>query len=98
MQDNAFAVADFLVHQKGLDVCSLVTRQLNDFPRVLVLLDGTVTRKVLFEGLANSLNVQIVGQTGDGCDTFSAVTLLDTNVDLFLGSSAGIVSGILEGV
>ncbi len=98
MQNDRFAVTDFLVHQKGLDVCSLVTRQLNNLPHVLVLLDGTVTREILLEGLANSLNVQIVGQTGDGRDTFSSVALLDTNVDLFLGASAGVVSGVLEGV
>ena len=98
VQHNTFAVTDFLVHQKGFHVCSLITRKLYDFPRILVLLNGTVATEILLEGLANPFDVQVIGQTGDGCDTFSSVTLLHTNVNLFFRVSTGIVSGVLEGV
>ena len=98
MQDDASGVADFLVHQKGLDVCSLVSRKLNDFPYFLVLLNGTVATEILLECLANSLNVEIVGQAGDGRDTLAPVSLLDTDVNLFFGVSPGVVSGVLKGV
>ena len=91
-------MADFLVHQKGLDVCSLVSRKLNDFPYFLVLLDGTVATEILLECLANSLNVEIVGQAGDSRDTLASVSLLDTDVNLFFGVSSGVVSGVLKGV
>ena len=91
-------MTDFLVHQKGLDVCSLVARQLNDFPRVLVLLNGTVATEILLKGLANPLDIEVFGQTSDGCDTFASIALLDTDVDLFFGVSPGFVSGVLEGV
>ena len=98
VQDHASGVADFLVHQKGLDVCSLVSRKLNDFPYFLVLLDGTVATEILLECLANSLNVEIVGQAGDSRDTLASVSLLDTDVNLFFGVSSGVVSGVLKGV
>lgn len=98
MQDDAFGVADFLVHQETLDVCSLVSRKLNDFPHVLVLLNGTVTTEILLECLANSFDVEVVGQTGNSRDTLASVSLLDTDVDLFLGGSSGVVSGVLKGV
>jgi hypothetical protein len=98
VQHNTFAMTNFLVHQKGFHVCSLITRKLNDFPRILVLLDGTVATEILLERFANPFDIQVIGQTGDGCDTFSSVTLLHTNVNLFFSVSTGIVSGVLEGV
>ena len=96
VQDNVFSMADFLVDQKSLHVCSLITRQLNDFPDFLVLLDGTVARKVLFEDLANSFHVEVMGQTRDSCDTLSSITLLHTNVDILFSFVSGLVSGILK--
>jgi hypothetical protein len=60
VKDNTVVEANLLVHEEGLHICSLVPRQLNDFARILVLLDGSVTGKVLLEGLTNSLDIQIV--------------------------------------
>ena len=96
MQDNAFTVTDFLIHQKVLDVGSLVTGQLDDFTDLVVLLNGTVATEILLEGLANSLDVQIVRQPSYSCNTFSSISLLDANVHLFLGVTTRLVSGILK--
>ena len=98
VQHNAFAVANFLVHKEGFHICSLVTRQLNNLPRILVLLDSTVATEILLESFANSFDVQVIRQSSDSRDTFSSVALLHTNVNLFFGVSTGIVSGVLEGV
>jgi hypothetical protein len=98
VQDNIFGMTNFLITQKGLDVCSLISRQLNNFTRFFILLNGTVATEILFESLANALHVQIVGQTRNRRDTLSTVTLLDAHVNLFFGRSSSLVSGVLEGV
>ena len=61
VQHNIFAVTNFLIHEESFDVRSLVTRQLNNFSRILVLLYSTVTTKILLESLANSFDVQVLG-------------------------------------
>mmetsp|Transcript_31297 Transcript_31297/g.91261 ORF Transcript_31297/g.91261 Transcript_31297/m.91261 type:complete len:103 (+) Transcript_31297:95-403(+) len=91
-------MTDFLIYQKVLHVGSLITRKLNDFPNLFIFLNSTVARKVLFKGLANSFNVQIIRQSSYRSNTFSAVTLLDTNVNLFFRSVSSLVSSILKGV
>ena len=91
-------MADFLINQKVLHIRSLITGQLNDFTNLVVLLHGTVATEILLESLANSLNIQIVCQTSYCCDTLSAVSLLDTNVNLFFRITTSIVSGVFKGV
>ena len=91
-------MTDFLIDKEFFDVRSLVTRKLNNFSRVLVFLYGTVAIEILFKSLANSLNVQVIGQTGNGCDTFSSVSLLNTNVNFLLRVAASLVVGVLKGV
>jgi hypothetical protein len=98
MQYNAFSMTDFLINQKSLHIRSLITGQLNDIANLVVLLHGTVATEVLLESLANSLNIQIVCQTSYCCDTLSAVTLLDTNVNLSFRITTSIVSGVFERV
>jgi hypothetical protein len=98
VQDNIFGMTNFLVTQKGLDVCSLISRQLNNFTRFFVLLDGTVATEILFKSLANAFHVQIVRQTRNRRNTLSTVTLLHAHVNLFFGRSSSLVSGVLKGV
>ena len=97
MQNNLLAVANFLVYQELLDDCSLVSTELNDISDFCVFLDGSVAAKVLFKSLTNSLDVQVVGQAGNGCDTLATVSLLDTHVNLFIGRSSALgISGVFE--
>jgi hypothetical protein len=98
VQDNILAMANLLVHQKGLDIRSLITGQLNDVANFLIILNGTVATEILLERLANSLRVQVIRQTGYCRHTFTTITLLDTNVDLFLRRVSGPVSSVLKGV
>ena len=76
MEYNAVGEADFLIHQETLYIGSLVTGQLNNFAHVFVLLHGTVTGEILLECFADSLNVEIVSEASDSCDTFTTVPLL----------------------
>jgi hypothetical protein len=98
VQHNILSEANFLIHQKTLDICSLVPTQLNDFSSFFVIFNRTVARKVLFESLANAFHVQIVGQTRHRCDTLAAVSLLHAHVNLFFRRRATFVASVLEGV
>ena len=99
VKNNIVLVANLLIDKELHYVRSLVTTKLDDLSTLLVLLHGTVTRKVLLEGFANALDVKVVGKTGNGGDTFSAVSLLDTDVNLLGGGLASLVLGrILEGI
>jgi hypothetical protein len=99
VQDDILSMANFLVHQKGLDIGSLVSRKLNHITDFQILLNGTVTTEILLEGLANSLRIEILCNASYGRNTFSSISLLDTDVNLFLrGSSSVFVSGVLKGV
>ena len=99
VQNNLRGVANFLVRQKCLDICSLVSTQLNNLTNLFVFLNGAVARKVLLECLAYSLNVQIISKTCYGCNTLSSISLLDSNVHLIRsrsGASLGVVKCICE--
>ena len=98
MQNHALCVANFLVDQEFFHVGSLVSTQLDDLSHFHILLHGAVATEILLEGLANALDIQVVGQTCHGCDTLSTVSLLDTDVHFFFRRDAALVSGILKGV
>jgi hypothetical protein len=58
---------------------------------------GSVATEILFECLAYSFNVKVISETGNCRDTFSSVSLLDTDMDLLFRRRT-LVSGVLEGV
>jgi hypothetical protein len=98
VQYHAFGETYFLIDQKTLDIRSLITRQLNNLSSFFIFLNRTIARKVLFEGLANSFDVQIVSKALNGGDTFSSVSLLNANVHLVLGRRASLIARVLKGV
>lgn len=98
VQDDILSVANFLIHQKCLDIGSLISRKLNHITDFQILLDGTVTTEILLEGLANSFGVEILRNASNCRNTFSSISLLDTNVNLFFRGSSVLVSGVLKGV
>ena len=98
MQHNACGMTNLLIHQKVLDIGSLVSTQLDDFSHFQILLDGAITTEILLKGFANALHVQVVGESCHCGNTFSSISLLDTNVNLFFGGGAALVSGIIESV
>ena len=98
MQNNALRVANLLIHQKRLDVCSLISTQLNDFAHLLVFLNGTVAGKVLFECFADAFDIQVVSETGYSRDTLASVSLLHTDVHFFFRRSSALVARVLKRV
>ena len=99
VQHNVLLVADLLIGQELHHHRSLISRQLDDLIFLLVLLHCPIAREILLEGLANALNVQVVGEASDGGDTLAPVALLDANVDFLVGALAALVLGrVVEGV
>lgn len=98
MKHDTFSVTYFLINQKVLYICSLVTGELNYLSDFFVLLHCPVTTKILLECLANALDIQVVGQTSYRRNTLTAVTLLDTDMDFFFRVSSGIVSSVFKRV
>ena len=80
MDHNVLLPIDLLVHKEVTHVRSLISLELNDLAMLLILHDGAVARKALLPRLQNQLQVQIGSQSLDGCDTLSAVSLLNTNM------------------
>lgn len=91
-------MTDFLIHKKFLHVCPLIPTQLNNLFIVLILLNGSVAREIFLKCLTYALNIQVVRKTSYGGDTFSSVTLLNTNVNLVSLGRTGLISGVLERV
>ena len=99
VKDNVILVTNFLIDQKLHNIRSLIPAQLNNLTALLILLHCAIAREILLEGLADALNVKVVGKTGDGRDTLASVALLDSNVDLFGGClTTGVLGRVLEGV
>ena len=92
VQHNKVRSADLLIHQKVLDIGSLIPLKLNDLLLFVVFLNSSVARKILLEGFANALNVQIVGETCHGRDTLATISLLNSNVDFLFGVMATVSS------
>lgn len=90
-------MANLLIHQKALNVRPLIPTQLNNLPHLLINLYRPITGEVLLERFADSFDVKVVGEAGDGCDTFTAVTLLDADMDFFFALGVAVRS-VVKGV
>ena len=88
--------ADLLVDEEAVHVRPLVAGQLDDLAHLAVLRDRPVALEVLLEGLADALDISIVGQALNGGNTLPPVALLHADVDLRLVSL--IFVRIIEGV
>jgi hypothetical protein len=89
-------MANFLIHQKGFDVRSLISRQLDNLAYFVVFLHGTVATEILLESFADSLNIQIIRESCHRSNTLSPISLLHTNVNFFFRIAAALVAGILK--
>ena len=98
VKNDAISETDFLIHQKALHIRSLISRQLNHLSGFFVFLDGAVAGKILLEGFANALNIQIVRETSYRGNRFSSTTLLNAYVNFFFSLYSIVIAGVLKGV
>jgi len=96
-------LGDTLLREEVGYLETLITLQLNDFARLLIIDEGTVASKFLLECLEQFLRIVLLGQTLQGCQSLSTISLLNTNMDVVLlrpnvlGISK-LVSFVCEGV
>jgi len=98
VQYNRLGMTDLLIHQKGFNIRSLITTQLNDFTNFLVTLHRPITREILLECLADSFNIKIIRQSCNGSDTLSSISLLYSNVNFFFRRATTLISSIFKRV
>lgn len=61
---------------------SLVTLQLDNLSKLIVLHNVTVASKILLQNLENSLEIVLIWNSLDGRQGLTAISLLDTDVDV----------------
>ena len=83
--------------QELADLGSLVALQLDDLAHLVVLDHVAVAAKVLPQDLQDALEVVLLGDALHGGQRFSAVSLLDTDVDV-VGGGGFVVAGVSKGV
>lgn len=82
MENNLVVMTDFLINKEITDIGSLVPRELNDFSQITLVLYISIALKSFLQCASDSLGIKVISQTLNGCDTLSAISLLDTNVDV----------------
>ncbi len=79
---------NLLINQPLLYIVSLVALQLNYLTHFFILSNAAVAIETLLHGLADTLEIQIIIETLNSCDTFATITLLDTDMDFGTTASA----------
>ena len=89
-----------LIHEKFLNVLSLVSLELNDLTHFGIVHDSTIAGKLLFDNLEDLLLVKFLRETLDGGQGLTSISLLDSymNVILRLLSFSGVFVGLGEGI
>merc|ERR1719427_1779835 len=96
---DAILLSDFAVNKKLLNVISLISGELNDFTILFVVDNRSVTIELLFESFREFLLVVFLFYSLQGCNGFTSVTLLNTNVNLVLKHFArDLILGFVSGV
>ena len=76
---------NFFLQQEGLDRVALITLKLKNLcPCFFVLQDSPVAAMFFLNGLQNALQIESFRQTSYCCNRFTAVTLLNADVDVAL--------------
>ena len=88
---NLIFVANLLVNKELSDVCSLVSRQLQNLSKLRIHQYASVALESLLQSFGDLQNVQIVGKSLNGGNAFTTISLLHTN--MYLGS---ILSGVVR--
>lgn len=89
---------DILFSEKGLNLFALVSLELDDLAKFLVIDDAAVATELLLEGLCELCEIELVIQTLDGGERLASVALLQTDVDDAFRYDSIIAVGIGERV
>jgi len=90
------AQALLLVGQEVLNILALVSLQLDHLSHLGVCDDGAIAGKLLLDDFENLLLVELLGQSLDGGQSLTTITLLNTNMDVVLLSGLYFSSSIIS--
>jgi len=90
------AQALLLVGQEVLNILALVSLQLDHLSHLSVCDDGAIAGKLLLDDFENLLLVELLGQSLDGGQSLTTITLLNTNMDVVLLSGLYFSSSIIS--
>lgn len=82
MHNNLVLVTYLLINEKAVNIRSLVTGKLNDITILVIVSDGAVALECLLQVLGDLLGIQISSQALNDGNALSAVTLLDSQMNL----------------
>lgn len=74
-----------LIGQEGANIVALVTLQLDDVADLFVVHDGAIASEFLLDHFEDLFEVEFGGDTGNGGQGFTTITLLDADMNLVLG-------------
>lgn len=77
------------VDEEVLHGIALISLQLDNITRLLVLDYGTIASELLLDNLQDFLEIKLGGNTFNGGQGLAAVALLDTDVDIYGKRSVG---------
>lgn len=73
--------SNILFGEKGFHLFALVSLELDDLAKFLVVDDAAVATELFLEGLCELCEIELVIQTLDGGERLASVALLQTDVD-----------------
>ena len=87
-------LTDSLLGEHGEDLGALISLELNDLTHFLILNEGAVASEFLLESLEELLGIVLGRDTLEGGDSFSTISLLNSDVNVIRRS--GVVGGFLD--
>ena len=96
MDNELIFLDDFLVYKKRADLNPVVSLELDDVAKLLILDDGPIALQVLTQRLADFLQVKVVVETLHGQHALAPISLLDAQMHLVPRPRSGCNVGLLE--
>ena len=70
--------------EETMNLCPLVSLELDNLAEGFVRYNITVASKLLFEGLQNTLGIKVLWKSLNSRQSLTTIALLNTDVDFFL--------------
>ena len=80
MNNDILLTVNLLSDKEVANVVSLISLKLNNLSVLLIIHNSTVASEALLPGLQDQLQVQVSSQSLNSGDTFTTISLLNTNM------------------
>ena len=80
MDNDILLTVNLLIDKEVTNVVSLISLKLNNLSVLFIIHNSTVTSETLLPGLQDQLQIQVSSQSLNGGDTFTTISLLNTDM------------------